>query len=514
MARALGWRNWGRALLACALVGLVLPAASAAAETRPNVIVVMTDDQIAGSMNPRVMPAVNRLVVERGVRFKHAIASSPLCCPSRATFLSGQYGHNNGVLWNSPGYPDLLEPDNVLPAWLREAGYRTIHVGKYPNGYESVLPDERAVPSGWDEWHSVVGPVSYYGMTYNVNGRIVRTGDRPHDYISSHLNRVAGEMIERFAPKRRPFFLAVDHFAPHRAPTGVNVDRCPPFGPEPALRDRGAFRHAVPRSRSINEADVSDKPSFIQSRPPIPREQLRIMRKSYGCALASLQEVDRGMKEIWRRLGETESRRDTVIVFTSDNGFFYGEHRLDNQKWIPYPESFEVPLAIRIPGASSRQRGRAVRAPVANADLPATIVDLAGAEPCVDGSCRVLDGRSLVGLLDGGRGTAWNGRAIPLEIDSRGTRVAANSTCTYHGLFTLRYLFVQHTAASDARTNCQPVNDAELYGRDDPFQLDNAAAAGLTPEFAPLAARALSLSTCAGIEGRDPAPPPGRAYCE
>ena len=495
---------------------------TAQAAQRPNVIVVTTDDQVAATMNPRVMPNTTRLLVRGGAEFTRSIAATPLCCPSRSVFLTGQYGHNNGVLWNNPGYPDLVDSDNTLPVWMRRAGYRTAHIGKYPNGYEQAVSSPDVVAPGWSQWHTVLNP-TYYEATYYVNGRTVHSGRRARDYITNHLNRVATGMIRRYLPRRRPLFMVVDQFAPHRAPGPFKVARCPGVGPEPAFRDRNAFASAtLPRKPSFDEADVSDKPTFIRRRPSLTEEQQQDISRSHQCALASLQAVDRGVEAIWEALGKAGERRNTAILFTTDNAFFYGEHRLDSEKWTPYRESVEVPLAIRLPPRLDRhrpRRGRRVRKLVANVDLPATILDLGGARPCAaDDRCRVLDGRSLVGLASGDDAGWPRRRAIPVELDSRGGRVPPDAPCAYQGIWTKPEVYVHYSAASDESTRCYSIDESEHYDlRADPFQLDNLMAGPPDPFLslreAQLARRARELSTCTGIEGRDP-PPPGRSYCE
>ena len=160
---------------------------------RPNVVVIMTDDQRVDEM--AVLPAVRRLVVRPGAWFSRSFASFPLCCPSRATFLTGQYAHNHGVLDNRPprgGY-DRLDSSETLPVWLQRAGYETAHVGKYLNGYGTARP--REVPPGWDEWHAVIDPTTYYyrGYVLNENGSVVR----PRRYQTDELTRARAALPPR-----------------------------------------------------------------------------------------------------------------------------------------------------------------------------------------------------------------------------------------------------------------------------------------------------------------------------
>lgn len=507
-----------------ALLGAASPALAAPEPgPPPNVIVVVTDDQSVQTMNPEVMPNVERLIAEPGARFVNASNATPLCCPSRASFLSGQFGHNDGVLWNAPGYRALQHKRNTLPVWMKRAGYRTAHVGKYLNAYVYSQKDPGAVAPGWMQWHTFVDPNSYYGAPIARNGRFGRTGTRPRDHTTTVINRTAARMVRRFVPRRKPLFMVVDQFAPHRSGGPSLVPRCAAPGPEPALEDAGAFANVpLPQPPSFNEPDVSDKPSFIRAREPYNSAQLAALQRTYGCTLASLREVDRGVGEIWRELGRAGERRNTAIVFTSDNGLFFGEHRLSYEKIVPYREALDVPLAIRLPRSSTPrpQRGIQVSELVANVDLTATILDLAGAEPCrARRDCRRLDGRSLSGLA-AGRQRGWPaGRAIPLELDTGGRPADSNSSCAYAGLRTLDRIFLHHTSIADGDGNCSPASEIERYDLlADPDQLLNLAHDPADPGLeagteAVLTRRADSLHACSGIRGRERRLA-GRPFCE
>lgn len=510
------------AALALLAAGLLAEGASAA-DTPPNVIVVVTDDQAPSTFNPAVMPITNHLVAAPGARFVGAANATPLCCPSRASFLSGQFGHNDGVLWNAPGYRALREKGNTLPVWMKRAGYVTAHVGKYLNAYVYAQDDPGAVAPGWMQWHTFVDPNSYYSAPYAENGGFGETGTRPRDYTTSVINRTAARMVRRYAPRKRPLFMVVDQFAPHRSGGPSLVDRCAAPGPEPALGDADAFADAtLPRPPSFDEPDVTDKPSFISARPQLGAPQLAALERTYRCTLAALQSVDHGVGQIWDALGQAGERRSTALIFTSDNGLYFGEHRLSFEKIVPYRESLEVPLAMRLP-ASTRPKPRpgiVVPDLVANVDLTATILDLAGADPCrtrVD--CRTLDGRSLLGLA-AGRTRGWPAdRAIPLELDTGGRRADANSSCTYQGMRTTERIFLHHTAIADGDGECAPANETELYDlATDPYQLQNLTFAPPNPaaealQQAELEQRANALSHCAGIKGRDPRTP-NHPFCE
>jgi N-acetylglucosamine-6-sulfatase len=383
--------------LVCALALLVgvagtseQPFTAPSAETaRPNVVVIMTDDQTVESL--RVMGNVKRLLANRGATFANSFVGFALCCPSRATFLTGQYGHNNGVLGNTlpdGGYAKL-DHSNTLAVWLHEAGYNTIHVGKYLNGYGRVDPTE--IPPGWTEWRGSVDPSTYrfYGYTLNENGTLV-TYDRV--YQADLYARKATNIIRRRAPQAAPFFLWVAFLAPHSGgprepddPKGIGT-------PVPAPRHRNDFAtERLPRPPSFNEADVSDKPIGIRRRPRLGPDRIRAIRENYQQRLESLLAVDEAVARIVAALRETGELSNTLIVFTSDNGFFHGEHRVPNGKVLLYEPSIRVPLIMRGPGIPA---GLRLTQHVGNVDLAPTIVDATGAT-----ARRTMDGRSLLPLF-------------------------------------------------------------------------------------------------------------------
>src|SRR5215218_4549203 len=187
-------------------------AAQAAAQKRPNVVVIETDDQTDDSL--RFMANVNRLLVQQGVRFDNNFVSFPLCCPSRATFLTGQYGHNHGVMGNSPpqgGYTKL-DHSNTLAVWLQRSGYYTALVGKYLNGYGT--PATRLqVPAGWSEWHGATN-LRYLGFTLNEGGQLHTYPADQANYQSDVLARIAGDVIRRRASASNPLFMWVTFYAP------------------------------------------------------------------------------------------------------------------------------------------------------------------------------------------------------------------------------------------------------------------------------------------------------------
>jgi N-acetylglucosamine-6-sulfatase len=375
-----------------------------AAQSPPNVLVVQTDDQTLESM--RVMDNVNSLIGgNRGTTFENSFVNYALCCPSRATFLTGQYMHNHRVLGNhSPdgGFERFhaLHGENNLAVWLQDAGYYTGMIGKYLNGYRNDPP----VPPGWSDWRAAADDagadddLEAYDYTLNENGTRVHVGTRPADFKQDVLTRKALNFVNRRAPKKQPFFLWLTYTAPHGG--GPEPNPNPPFNcQETAPRDtaKPAPRHAhafdsepLPMPPNFNEADVSDKPAGIQQLPRLGTSRIRDMQRRYRCELESLLSVDEGVEQIVDALRAHRELNSTLVVYTSDNGYFHGEHRIPRGKTKIYEESIRVPLLMRGPDVGI-PRGRSVSDLVINADLAPTIVEVAGATPGL-----LMDGRSLI----------------------------------------------------------------------------------------------------------------------
>ena len=372
------------------------PAGTPAPEQRdvaggaPNFVIVLTDDQEPSSV--AAMKQVRTEIGALGVSFEHAFASVPECCPSRVSLLTGQYAHNHGVLSNEPpdgGFNGFADA-NTLPVWLEDAGYRTAYVGKYLNGYgwDALGNDPAYVPPGWSRWAALTNHTEYqmYGYTLNENGGLVDYGDEPADYQTDVLAERANRFIAKSAG-RRPFFLTVAPTAPHDE--GVLEGQQVPRNPRPAPRHEGRFeRRQLPRGPAFNEADVSDKPSFIKRDPELTEAEVDELTLLHRSRLESLLAVDDLVGRLLATLRRTGELERTIFVFTSDNGFVLGEHR-QTGKEVVYEESAGVPLLIRGPGFG---RGETQTRPVSNVDLVATMVELSGVEAGV-----VLDGVSLAG---------------------------------------------------------------------------------------------------------------------
>jgi N-acetylglucosamine-6-sulfatase len=494
--------------------GLVVAAPAAAAPSKlPNIVLIQADDQTLGQFNDEVMPETQRLLVEQGTEFTNYIATTAQCCPSRASLLTGQYPHNNGVTSNTVGYPGLEKKENVLPVWLHEAGYRTMHVGaKYMNGYEAFSDPSTRVAPGWDQWFNVLSATNYYDYDISINGRRAHRGSQPQDYIGRVLADKAKDLIGTYG-SRRAYYLQVDLRAPHVTRQDDPYGDCD-RQPIPDPRDEGEFDStALPNPPSFNEEDMSDKPPFLASAPSFTAADRHRLLVRWHCALASMSEVDRTINQLVIAVKRTGEIRRTVFIYVSDNGLFYGEHRIRSGKLFPYEEALHLPFVMRVPkryrdGAS---RVSQIAKPVGNIDIAPTILDLAQGEPCrPDHGCRTMDGRSVMPLLTES-GHFPDDRGLLTEY--REPHLGKFSTCQFAGIRLRDEIYSEYYRVAGAgTTDCRRVNPpyVELYNlSSDPFQLENQCFGGLRINCrqdelqAELDDRLAKLRRCQGIKGRD-----------
>jgi arylsulfatase A-like enzyme len=444
----------------------------------------MTDDQTQASLEK--MGTVRSDLAAQGATFADSFTNWPLCCPSRVTFYTGQYAHNHKVLGNSPpdGGFQRFDDDSTLPVWLKQAGYHTIHVGKYLNGYGEDATNSTYVPPGWDEWYAGTAGSTQdvYDYTLNQNGTLVDYGAAVEDFKQDVFSDLAVDAINRNAGGG-PFFMGVMYTAPHSG--GPNPNPHPPTNcgtsAKPAPRHATAFdSERLPTPPNFNEADVSDKPAAIQAMPVIDQPDFANMQRRYRCRIESLLSVDDGVGRIVDALEAAGELDNTLIMFTSDNGFFAGEHRVQNGKDRVYEESVRVPLVMRGPGIPG---GVAVEDLAVNADLASTVLDAAGVSAGLP-----QDGRSLLPFA--AHPARFHGRELLLEkgdvLDEDDDGVAQSGT--FAAIRTSRYVYVDNATG-----------ELELYDLEtDPYQLQNQV---LNPAYdaaeAALASRLATLRSCA-----------------
>lgn len=364
-------------------VSVGLPA-SAEPDPRPNIILINADDMTVDDM--AVMDSVNELLTARGTSFAHSFSAFPLCCPWQGTVQTGQYSHNNGVLgnggdqWPVGGY-GALDVDNTLSVWLSAAGYQTAFVGKPMVGYNQL--DPLVVPPGWAEWHAVVGGDYSKSTMFQDGLKTTYT-----QYQTDLWTDISQDVIRRRVAEDAPLFLWMSFKGPHNG-TPIESDD-PPRGTTPvrAERHKGLFADApLPMDPSFNEADVSDKPSEIRDRPLLDQSDVDYLTTLNRQRLEALQAVDEGVADIIGTLAETGELDNTLIVFTSDNGYMMGHHRFLAGKGVPYEPSIRVPLVLRGPGVPA---GAVRNNLVSSIDLAPTFVSLAQATAGLE-----MDGVSL-----------------------------------------------------------------------------------------------------------------------
>jgi arylsulfatase A-like enzyme len=440
----------------------------------PNVLVLMLDD--ANVADIQFMPTVQRRLVARGVSFTRAFAPNPLCCPSRASLLTGQYSHHHGVRTNSPPDGGFFEFNDhqSLATWL-EGVVTTGWIGKYLNDYE--LGDDRYVPPGWDVWNVPVDTVyDYRDRMLNINGRSVRFDGVDSSELYGRLTR---GFIREHAADPQPFMLITSFLAPHG---GTPHDPGDPMGlPTPFVepRYRGTYHGPSPRTDpAFNEESLVDKPRTVRHDPLLTRRQIRNLVMENAQRRESLLSADDQIGRILDTLAAVDQMSNTVIILVSDNGVMLGQHRIYKGKSVPYSPATQIPLVIRgprLPHAS------AVDMAVGIHDLAPTILDLTNFKGA-QGSFG-FDGISLVGAAKHARTTSP--RPIVLETGDN------HGGYNYRGIVQRRWKYVEY-----------PAGRVELYNEvRDPWELHSLAQ---VPAFAAQLYRMHALLTryqsCRGRE--------------
>jgi N-acetylglucosamine-6-sulfatase len=351
---------------------------------RPNVLFVLTDDMRFDDM--QYLPHVQQLVGDLGVTFDDQFDNVTLCCPARTSILRGQYSHNTGVLTNAAanGGFETAHRTNIeqstIATTMHAAGYATGLFGKYLNGYPDTVGPSY-VPPGWDTWSSSTKGNAYgeYNYTLNQSGTQVAYGHTPKDYGTDVYFGQATDFIDQAANDGKPYFVYLAVYAPHQPAT-------------PAVQDLQTFPGlGAPRDPSFNEADVSDKPSFVRGRPLLGARLTAAIDALARRRAQSLQAVDRDLAALIDHLRQHGMLDNTYIVFTSDNGFHLGQHRLPAGKQTAFETDIHLPLMIRGPGVTA---GAHVNAITGNVDLAPTIATLGGTAMTDN-----PDGRSLAPFL-------------------------------------------------------------------------------------------------------------------
>jgi arylsulfatase A-like enzyme len=446
-------------LILLVLLSLVTPTV-VGAQQRPNILLVVTDDQAAqGTL--LVMPETGAFFGAGGTTFLNAFGTTPLCCPGRASLLSGRYAHNTGVMGNGASVRSFLNRGTVVPRLLRRAGYETGFVGKFFNNWSLGTP-----PPHFDFWATLDTRRPYRNVAFDVNGRI----RRPTGYSTDLMARYAVEFLRRAERRadRAPWFLYVAPAAPHapwQAPARYRGAEIPAWEPSPA----------------VGERNRSDKPPYVRAQHYTERDAAIVRRHQ----LRTLMAVDDMVAQIARTLSTLGETRRTLAIFTSDNGFLWGDHRLGGEfgragnKRVPYTASVRIPLLLRWPGRVAA--GRVDSRLVANVDIAPTILAAARLRPTWS-----IDGHSLLSRHRRNR--------ILLEF-WRESRVP-----TWASVRTRRYQYVEYYGVNGGRTF------SEYYDLvRDPWQLRNLLRDGTAANDPSLTAVRRTLQRLRRCSGHGPA---------
>lgn len=478
----------------------------------PNILFILTDDQDLASLP--YMPKLQKYLANEGTSFSNYFDNYSLCCVARASILRGQNANNTGIKGNSfpnggfEKFYQLGEEQETIGVWLQNFGYQTAFIGKYLNGYgkddkkkggmagSGNKPENTYIPPGWDDWHTVFTQ-EVYDYQMNENGKIVSYGSKPEDFKTDVLADRAVSFLEN-REKSEPFFMYLAPLAPHAPAT-------------PAPRHTGMFADLqVPRTPSFNEADVSDKSLWIREQTPLSSKKIAELDEKYRKRLGSLQAEDDMIERVIQTLEKTGELDNTYIVFTTDNGFHLGQHRLDAGKQTIYEEDIHLPLIVRGPGVA---KGRVVDQIVGNIDLAPTFAELAGRAPVPIAT----DGRSFAGLFSDRFPIPhnWrNGYLIGFEVDDLISEMKKGKVKNasgqndndsgnddgdflvgpnirkkgYAGVRTKNYMYAEFLNG-----------DRELYDlRKDPMELDNMYQDADPGLISSLQAMLAKLRTCAG----------------
>jgi arylsulfatase A-like enzyme len=478
-------RRSRRAALCAALAGALLvsactssdpgrPAQStppAPSQSLPNIVFVLTDD-----LSTNLLPYMPNVAALRraGAAFTNYFVVDSLCCPSRSAIFTGQFPHNNGVFTNAgkdggySAYNAHGDDKKSFAIALHNAGYRTGFMGKYLNGYQPQLRQ----PIGWDEWDVAGNGYASFDYNLNENGTVHSYGHRPADHLTDVLSRKAARFVDDAARSSRPFALEVATFAPHL-----------PAVPAPRDASRFPALHA-PRTPAFDRIPTGAT-RWLAHRPPLQVADKQRIDRDFRQRVRSVQAVDTMIGRLRRELQRTGAANHTYFVFSSDNGFHLGEHRLRPGKQTAFDTDIRVPLLISGPGVPS---GRTIDAMTSSVDLAPTFEQLGGATPTA-----MRDGRSLEPLLHGKTAPPDWPQAVLVEHHGPGSSPddpdrQPDRPPTYEAVRTATELYVEYATG-----------EREYYDlARDPDELDNRAATVSASRLTPLRRVLHQLQSCKG----------------
>jgi arylsulfatase A-like enzyme len=451
------------------------PRPSAGAGTRPNIVFILTDDLSLDLV--QYMPHVVKMQQE-GVTFANYFVTDSLCCPSRSSIFTGRFPHDTGIFRNTgndggfQAFHSRHEEQSTFATALSAAGYRTAMLGKYLNGYK---PKNDPQEPGWTMW-GVAGN-GYPGFNYDFsdNGKFVRYGNQPADYMTDVLSAKAIDFIKQSAGT--PFAIEIATFAPHA-----------PYTPAP--RDADAFPDLrAPRTPAFDAAPDANAPQWLRPQRPLSAADMAGIDRDYRKRAQSVLAVDKMIGDLEAAVAAIGQERNTYFVFSSDNGYHMGEYRLMPGKMTAFDTDIHVPLIVTGPGVPP---GRVVEEIADNIDLNPTFTEIGGAATAPN-----VDGRSLMPLLEGRAVTQWRKAALvehhgPVrnlaDPDFPGLR-SGNPT-TYEAIRGSTFVYVEYADG-----------EKEFHDRaTDPYELHNTYGSLSDDRKASLHAMVTALQSCHDVQ--------------
>ncbi len=425
-------------ILAACLLAIVGFAAyklfASAATEKMNVVYILTDDETMNSV--QYMPFVSSQL--DWIKFNHAFINNSLCCPSRATIMTGQYDTHTGVINNDITITKVMKTKTTMAGWLKSVGYATGVFGKAFNGFpwkatSLFLP-------GWTTQYAFQSNGDYNDAVFYHNNQ---PGQIYPGYSTDVITQKTLDFINQNASAKKPFLTYVAYKASHS-----------PFTPAPKYAS-ALDPSAVVDSPNFNEADVSDKPQWIKQLPALAAADVQKEDADQLNAYRTLLSVDDGIKAIYQALQAQGILNKTVIIFMTDNGYSFGNHRWTTKR-CAYEECIDTPLYVRYPGIA----GKTITNTVSNIDIAPTIADIAGVTPTTP-----VDGHSLLPLIKGQAVNWQNGVLIHWSGGNQGgEEIGELASPEFWGVRTERYMYAEYPATKEK----------EMYDLEtDPYELNN-----------------------------------------
>ncbi|KAI0137520.1 arylsulfatase [Xylariales sp. AK1849] len=487
-----------RSILGLAGIGLSLAA-------QPNIVLIFPDDQDLHLASVDYQPVLHRELVAKGTAFTNHYATVAQCCPSRASLLRGQAAHNTNITYvSSPGgnfdkWLVSAENEDYLPHWLVQAGYNTEYIGKFMNGYN--IHNYMTPPKGWTHVDALVDPYTYAYNTVVMSS----DGETPISYHNYHQTDVirakALDRLEYLSHQDKPFYLTIAPTAPHFSNIGI---------PVPLSRhDESCPGAANPRAPNFNPGAeyTAQKVSYLKNLTQLNETQLAAADVHYRARVQCLQGIDEIIEDVIKKLEEKGLLDNTYVIYTSDNGYHIGNHRVPAGKSLPYREDTNLPFYVRGPGVPANVTSSA---PSVHLDLAPTFLEIAGLPQ--EEWPPFLDGRSIV--------STWKDPLAPLNSSCATDDIREILNVEFWGIQSVESIPLTQYNDNSYKTlrivgdetsylySRWCTNEAELYDTAaDPYELTNLAispSAETSRLMARLNALLLATKSCAEVTCRNP----------